>query len=288
MSEDNNQSIELKDVDIPDYFKIDYLTMSDGVKLRHIYYHPENPEGYLLIYPGLNTLVLSWIDILEGMSVLNYHIDYVESREKHTSILEKKKHKFTRERMIDDFVEAIDHLDIKDKEYIALGSSLGANTVLIALSQQRVKPAYSILVGPTPVLTFPFALVLILPFINDWIYQNIGMKIVKKIILSRYTDEKTDPKQYRKYKLSLELAHLHKLKASLQIWRGAKLVDYVPNINGDDSKCYFIGASHDKLHPETETQDIANMIKNAEFIDLKTNTAAHEQPLIDLMVSLGK
>lgn len=290
MSEDKNQSktVKLKDIDIPDHFEIDYLTMSDGAQLRHIYYHPENPDGYLLLYPGLNTLVLSWIDIIKGMAEANYHIDYVESREKHTSILVKKKHKINRDRMMDDFVESIDQLDIKNKDYIALGSSLGANTVLIAISQKRVKPAYSILVGPTPVFSYPFALDLVFPFINDWIYHNIGVKIIKKIILSRYTDEEADPKQHRKYKLSLELAHIYKLKASLRAWRGMKLADYVPNINGEDSKCYFIGASQDKLHPETETQDIANMIKNAEFIDLKTNTAAHDQPLIDLMVALGK
>ena len=186
MSEDQNQpkTEMLKDVDIPDHFEIDYLTMSDGAQLRHIYYHPEKPSGYLFLYPGLNTLVLSWIDIINGMAEANYHIDYVESREKHTSILIRKKHKINRQRMIDDFVESIDQLDIKNHDYIALGSSLGADTLLIALSQKTVKPKYSILIGPTPVFGYPFALVLVMPFISDWLYRNVGMKIVKKIILN--------------------------------------------------------------------------------------------------------
>ena len=57
-------------------------------------------------------------------------------------------------------------------------------------------------------------------------------------------------------------------------------------IDGTISKCYVIGATEDKLHDVEETKGITDSIQNAEYIDLKTNSAAHEQPLIDLLLGL--
>ncbi|MHA2028825.1 MAG: hypothetical protein ACW99Q_05500, partial [Candidatus Kariarchaeaceae archaeon] len=61
----------------------------------------------------------------------------------------------------------------------------------------------------------------------------------------------------------------------------------LPNIDGNSTKCYVIGATEDKLHDVEVTKGITDNIQNAEYIDLKTNSAAHEQPLIDLILTLN-
>ena len=47
-------NLEDKDVDFPKEMKIEYLKMSDGAELRHAYYYPNNSNGHILLYPGMN------------------------------------------------------------------------------------------------------------------------------------------------------------------------------------------------------------------------------------------
>ena len=278
-------SDDFQDVEIPDHISVDYLTMSDGTELRHLYYHPDNPRGRILMYPGMNTLVLSWIDILNGLYEENFQIDYVESREKHTSKLDKKL-KITKERMLLDCVESIKTLELDKSEYTAIGSSLGSTTLIHLLSEKTIEPKNVILVGPAVVLKVPMIFRFLLPVTNTWTYNNIAKKIMQKVIIRKYTNEKADPKQKKKYWLALELAEPIRLKKTLKAWNGNTINGDLNKIDGTKTKCYVIGATEDRLHDVSETKGITEQIQHAEYIDLKTNSAAHEQPLIDLLLSL--
>jgi len=273
---------EPKDVDIPDQFDVKYIEMSDGAKLRCLSYNPDEPKGYVLMYPGMNTVVLSWIRVLEGLSEANYHIDYVESREKHTSKLQKDD-QITRERMILDCEEAIAKLGFKEQHYIVIGSSLGSTTLVHNMAKGAISPDYAVLVGPSTHFTVPFGIRILMPFVTKFTYEKIGLPIIKKIALRKFTNEDADPKQKEKYSLALDLANPIKLKTTLKEWSGNKIWDDLPKIDGQKSICILIGASEDKLHPDEETRAVADAINNSKFIDLKTNTAAHDKPLIDMI-----
>ncbi|MHA2032124.1 MAG: hypothetical protein ACW99Q_22365, partial [Candidatus Kariarchaeaceae archaeon] len=161
-----------KDVDLPEFIKEDYLVMSDGTELRRLYYHPENPKGNILMYPGMNTLVLSWIQILEGLHEANFRVDYIESREKYTAKL-LKNYDISRERMLLDCVESINLSGLTDQKYTAIGSSLGSTTLIHCLSDKTIKPTNVILVGPAVVFKMPTAFKLLMPFTSTWTYNNI-------------------------------------------------------------------------------------------------------------------
>lgn len=279
-------SEDLQDIELPEHISVDYLTMSDGTELRRLYYHPENPKGKILMYPGMNTLVLSWIDILNGLYSQNYQIDYVESREKHTSKLDNKL-KISKDRMLLDCVESIKILGLDQSEYTAIGSSLGSTTLIHCLAEKTIKPLNVILVGPAVKLRVPLAFKLLMPFTNTWTYKNIGKKIMQKVVIRKYTNEKADPKQKRKYWLALELAEPIRLKKTLKAWNGNSINGDLNKIDGGNTKCYVIGATEDRLHDVEETKGITEQIQNAEYIDLKTNSAAHEQPLIDLILRMN-
>lgn len=271
------------DVDIPDIFTIEYLEMSDGAKLRRIFYHPENPRGTVLLYPGLNTLVLSWIVVLNYLVENNYKVEYVESREKYTSIMNKKKHIIDKDRFLLDCSESIEKTGLVEENYIAIGSSMGSVTLIHCMARKMISTPKVILIGPPLDLSLPFAFKLMLQFVNDWFYRHIGMKIIRYIVVKKFTNEDADPKQKRKYKLAIELADIWKLKRSIKTWNRNRVHEDLPLIDGDISKCYLIGASEDKLHPDTDTRYIADNIQGSEFIDLKTNDAAHDTPLIELI-----
>lgn len=279
-------SKDTSDVDIPDNFTIEYLELSDGVKLRHFYFRPENPEGIVMLYPGMNTLVLSWIKILELLSELNYRIEYVESREKTTSIMTKK-HEISKARMNQDCAESIKKIGLDGKDYIIIGSSLGSMTLIHCLADKTINPPHVILVGPPLILKAKLLFRIIIFFINDTMYKYFFKPIVRFIIVRAYTND-DDPKQKRKYILAIELATIWKLKRTIKAWINNRVHDELPKIDGNVSKCYLIGASEDKLHVSEDTKYIADNIQNADFVDLKTNTAAHEQPLVDLIVEINK
>ncbi|MHA2098820.1 MAG: hypothetical protein ACW99A_09040 [Candidatus Kariarchaeaceae archaeon] len=275
-----------KDVDLPEFIKEDYLVMSDGTELRRLYYHPENPKGNILMYPGMNTLVLSWIQILEGLHEANFRVDYIESREKYTAKL-LKNYDISRERMLLDCVESINLSGLTDQKYTAIGSSLGSTTLIHCLSDKTIKPTNVILVGPAVVFKMPTAFKLLMPFTSTWTYNNIMKKIMQTVVMKKYTNEEADPKQKEKYMLALDLAEPIRLKKCLKTWDKNSIHDDLPNIDGNSTKCYVIGATEDKLHDVEVTKGITDNIQNAEYIDLKTNSAAHEQPLIDLILTLN-
>lgn len=275
-----------RDVEIPEGYKIEYLTMTDGVQLRCLRYIPENPRGIVFMYPGMNTIVLSWIKILTGLLKENYHVEYVESREKHTSINEDYIN-ITREQMIEDCETSVKLLGLDKEDYIAIGSSLGSTTLIHNLADQRVFPKHAILVGPTYVFKVPLALRMLLPIVTEFTFRRIGLPLIKRIVINLFVNEKADPQQKRKYLLALDLADPIKLKHVLRTWRGNRVADDLPKINGERTICYLIGASEDKLHPDELTKEIADKIENSVFVDLKTNTAAHEQPLIDMILDLN-
>ena len=274
------------DVEIPDKFAINFLEMSDGVKLKHIRYDPPVSKGKLFLYPGINTLVLSWIHVLNGMSEAGFSIDYVESREKYTAKISNKDD-FSKERMIKDCEESVALLGLAESDYIALGSSLGAVTLLHCAAAKTVNPKHLVLVGPLIKIKMPFAFKLLFPFTNDWTYRKIGKVIMQKIVLKKYTNEDADKEQKQKYMLALELARAVRLKKTLSSWNGSVVTDDLSKIDGSITKCYCIAASQDKLHGAETTKFIADKIENSEYVDLKTNTAAHRKPIIDLMVRIN-
>ena len=89
-----------------------------------------------------------------------------------------------------------------------------------------------------------------------------------------------------KYSIALDLANPVKLKHCIKAWVGNKVWDDLSNIDSEKSTCILIGASEDKLHPDAETRKVADGIDKSQFVDLKTNSAAHDQPLIDLIEGL--
>ncbi|MDH5403763.1 MAG: hypothetical protein OEY49_14800, partial [Candidatus Heimdallarchaeota archaeon] len=182
-----------------------------------------------------------------------------------------------------DCVEVCNLLGLEGNNYLVLASSLGATTVIYAMAQNEIFPSNVVLVGPTTEFRVPLTIRLLLPVTNYWTYRNIGKKILKQIVMRKFTDEKADPFQKKKYSLALDLADPVRLKKCIRAWYKTTIYNEFPLIDGKRSFCYLIGASEDKLHPDRDSKLASESIENAKFIDLKTNSAAHDKPLIDLI-----
>ena len=272
------------DVEPPEGFTVHYLELSDGAKLRHLRYTPENPIAQIILIPGLNTLLMSWYKFLLLLQKERFQIDYIETREKRTSILKKAK-SITYERLILDVKETYEMVKEKNLVTIAVGSSMGANLILLSLARQDIDPDFAVLVGPLLDFHIPSFFKFVSPFLN-----RVTFAIIKPIawwfVLPRFLNKDKDPFQAHKYELGFKLGDATKMKYAFKTWAGTTLREDLPKIDGKKTQVILIGAEEDKLHAADETKQIAEMTENAQYIDLKTNFAAHDQPLVDLLKNL--
>ncbi len=273
-----------EDVKPPEGFEVNYIQLSDGGKVRHLRFVPENPIAQVILIPGLNTLLMSWYKFLLLLQKERFQIDYVETREKRTSILKKAK-SITYERLIQDVKEAYEKVNEQGLKTVALGSSMGANLILLSLARQEIDPDFAVLVGPLLDFHIPKFFKFVSPFLN-----RVTFTIIKPIawwfVLPRFLNKEKDPFQAHKYELGFKLGDATKMKYAFKSWAGTTLREDLPKINGKKTQVVLIGAEEDKLHAADETKKIAEMTENAMYIDLKTNFAAHDQPLVDLLKEL--
>ncbi len=273
-----------EDVEPPDGFTTNYLEMSDGCRLRHLHYIPENPKAQIILIPGLNTLLMSWYKLLLLLKDNSFQIDYIETREKRTSILDKPK-KITYERLLQDVKESYELVKNDEITQIAIGSSMGANLILLSLARKEMQPQFAVLIGPLLDFHIPKFFRYVTPFLNRFTFMIIK-PLAWRFVLPRYLNKEKDPFQAHKYELGFKLGDANKMKYAFKSWAGTTLRNDLNKIDGTKTKVILIGAEEDKLHAADETKQIAEMVQNGEYIDLKTNYAAHDMPLVKLLLEL--
>ena len=118
-----------------------YVTASDGTQLR-VYLTtapPESKNGYtLFMIPGWATIVPSWDEVLlEAMKY--FDIVYFESREKDSSILNKKT-KNRMDRVSEDLKDVVIELELDEHKLVPLASSWGGMLLADALAKKKINP----------------------------------------------------------------------------------------------------------------------------------------------------
>ncbi|HUT81801.1 MAG TPA: alpha/beta hydrolase [Candidatus Bathyarchaeia archaeon] len=260
--------------------EIKYFEMADGTKVRVLDFNlAENPNKYTLFFiPGFITVFQSWQKALEILTK-EFRVFYFESREKFSSIFSSRKieRKTDLHNMAHDIKEVIEQLGLDDTDYITVCSSTGGTIEIEALSEGWLKPKGAVMVGPTVeyhIKWFISAGVSVLPEFVKWLV----MPFTKWVLRRAYVDKEAEPEQYDKYVRALEDGVLRRMRRTLRQMKGYNCWDMLPKIN---TKCLLIGASKDKMHASEETIRANELIPKSRHMDLDSNKAAHEQPLID-------
>ncbi|MFW9922162.1 MAG: alpha/beta fold hydrolase [Candidatus Thorarchaeota archaeon] len=262
--------------------EIKYFEMTDGTKVRVLDFNlAENPNKYTLFFiPGFITVFQSWQNALEILTK-EFRVYYFESREKFSSIFPSRKieRKTDLQKMAYDIKEVIEQLSLDETDYITVCSSTGGTIEIEALSKGWLKPKGAVMVGPTVeyhIKWFISAGVSILPEFVKWLF----MPFTKWVLRRAYVDKDAEPEQYDKYVRALEDGILRRMRRTLRQMRGYKCWDMLPKIN---TKCLVISAATDKMHASEETIRTSELIPNSKHLELESNKAAHEQPLIDAL-----
>ena len=259
-----------------------YFTMRDGVKVRVLVFNSaKKPHKYkIFMIPGFATVFQSWSKIIEPLAK-DHVIYYFESREKTSSIMPSGRvaRRTDLHKMAYDLKEVIEQMKLEEDKYITISSSAGGTIQIEALSEKWMHPDCVILVGPTIEFHIHRFVAFAMNIVPDFI-KDLFMPIFRFYMGTFHVDKKKYPEQYAKYVRAGEEIDMRKMKKLM--WQLTKFNcwELVPKI---EAKCFLVGASEDKMHAAEATMKTHELIPNSEYIDLGTNKATHDKPLVDLV-----
>lgn len=264
-----------------------YIGVDDGVSLKIIDIIPgieKKNNPIIMFISGWISIISGWKDVLSYITY-EYRIIYIETREKTSSKLpQNKKITFNMKRLVMDINQIIDKLLPKNRDFILIGSSLGATIILEYLLQNIRNPKCAVLISPNTEFRFPKILGDFIPLFPASLYFVVK-PIIKWYLKNFRLDKKNEREQVLRYEKTLNLADPYKLKANAIAIKKYKILHNLSNIS---IPCLIIGGTADKLHKTSNLLFIANLLSNAEFVELKNNKESHSERAGELIVEYIK
>jgi pimeloyl-ACP methyl ester carboxylesterase len=255
-----------------------YIEVTKGVSLRTVFFSPVEVNKSLpavVFVAGWISHISSWQRVLRQMT-RTYRVVYVETREKISSRVTGKA-EFGVEAIGQDLIRLIPLLDLKDKPYILVGSSLGATAILEACRRHNLKPLGLILVGPNAVFRVPWLGKVVIILLYPGLYL-LFKPFVKWYLRTFRMDVESDRAQYEKYCRALDAADPWKLKRAIRLLWSYQVWDYLEEIG---LPALIFGASKDSLHEPDNLKRMATIMPKAEYVDLETNHRTHGPEMVD-------
>ncbi len=254
-----------------------HLKTSDGTELRVLMSKADisKKNGYtLFLVPGWATIVPSWDEVLlEAMK--DFDIIYLETREKKSARLSSKA-KFDLDRMSEDIKDIFEGLELEKEKVVFLASSYGVLSLGEALAQNKIEPFLTVFIGACGRFDMPPFTRYILPIIHPLFIT--ALKPLWRLWIRKAKSE--NPEQAAKYYRALDEAEPKRwVKAARQVcfpwfWY---LYERIEN------RVLLVGMEEDKMHMIEETERIAKLLNNCNYIDMKTNKKTHSAGMVDVI-----
>ncbi|MBW2251542.1 MAG: alpha/beta hydrolase [Deltaproteobacteria bacterium] len=264
------------------YFKSEYILASDDVKLKVLQWQPKIKEPKEVVEPVI--FVSGWISHVSGWTELLRSITqkrpvfYIETREKISAQIKKEKIKiddFTISRIALDLINVCKRLPIDLEQSIVMGSSFGATALLEALKNNNLNVRCAFLVGPnSEFAAHPLMQKLLL--LPDFSYHFLKYFILWYLRTFR-VDEKKEPEQMRRYKITVKTAHPRRIKMSVKAAMKYKLW---PNLETVQTPTALAYAPTDTLHSKDNIKKIAQTLPFGQIIACPSNKYMHSADLL--------
>jgi len=253
------------------------IPVAENVSLRVISFTPPNINNNpsVIFVAGWITLISAWKNVLLEMTK-DFTVYYIETREKISSRA-KGKVNYGVEDIGKDIVTLISHFELKEKQYILFGSSLGASAILDCCRLLDRDPLCLVLVGPNAVFRVPRFGKVIIRFFPPRLFLLIK-PVVKWYLKTFRLDIKSDYEQYEKYCNNIDAADPWKLKKAIMKlwnWEGWELLPAI------EYPTLIAGASKDSLHEPENLKKMVSLLKNAAYVDLETNKGTHSKQMVE-------
>jgi len=257
-------------------YKTEYIDINENVSLRLITFSPAKPSKKppIVFVPGWVSQISGWLQVLLEMT-REYTVYYIETREKISSVVNGDVNYDIKE-MGKDVIKVLEQINLIDKKYYLLGSSLGGTIILDLWRFLEKKPLSLILVGPNAEFRVPITWHYLVTMFYPPLYSLLKPSVKWYLRTFRMNIE-NDLAQYEKYSEALDSADPWKLKKALLSVEKYKVWDLLADIN---SPTLIFSASKDKLHEPENLQQIANTMQKATIVDMETNSGTHSREMV--------
>ena len=253
------------------------VEITDGVSLRLITFKPAKDKKHppVLFVAGWISLIVGWREVLREMTK-DFTVYYIETREKISSKLRGKL-----EQSVDairrDLVALVSYLGLESKKYILFGSSLGGTAIIDCCRHLTVEPKCLVLIEPNAAFRVPRTWKIIVNSFYPGLFK-ILKPTVKWYLRTFRLNVEADPAQYTKYCNALDAADPWKLKRAVKSLWGYEVWNILKDIH---IPTLILSASEDKLHEPESLNKMADIMPNAELLDMGTNKNTHSAPMVD-------
>jgi len=264
------------------YFKSEYISASDDVKLKVLQWQPEKKEPGESIEPvifvsGWVSHVSGWTELLRLMTQKR-PVFYIETREKISAQIKKEKigiNDFTIAMIALDIINVCKRLPIELEKSIVMGSSFGATALLEALKNNNLNVRCAFFVGPNSEFSaHPLMQKLLL--LPDFSYHFLKYFALWYLRTFR-VDAKKEPEQMRRYKITVKTAHPRRIKMSVKAAMKYKLWPDLETVQIPTALAY---APTDTLHSKDNIKKIAQTLPGGQIINCPTNKYMHSADLL--------
>lgn len=261
--------------DAPNFWEIEtttsfYVPVKDG-EIRVYHFQPKNPisKRPLVFIPGWGGTEIGFMDFYE---VIHNKVEcyYVETREKRSSKLDKKKAKFDMSQKAQDIRDVIDYLKLNDKDFVLFGTCWGAAVILQGLINGTLDAPTIIANDPMHALWFP-----------KWILNYISpilpifvLRVLKPLFKSMQLRGMQEETQRKRAELFVKYAELWKWKRAAD---SVKDFELFGNLSGINKEVFVTNGSKDKVHDQTTYPKIALELPKGRFIFIKTDESLRER-----------
>lgn len=253
-----------------------YVPVENG-EIRVLHVKPQNPVSKrpVVFVPGWGGLPEGYVDYYEVVHDL-VEFYYVETREKHTSRLDRKKAKMDMDQKAKDVQDVINHLGFDKTDFVLFGTCWGGAIVLHGLINKIIKAPTIVVHDPMHTLWFPkWILNYLAPFLPVF-----AAEIIKPILAKMQLRGMKEEVQRKRADAFIENAEAWKWKkASLAV----KDFELFGKLSAIEEEVFVNNGTQDKIHEQTDYPKTAKEIPNGRFLFLKTDESRRER-LMGLIV----
>lgn len=256
--------------------KVDYIELSDGVKLRVIDFVPKgnDPTRPVVVFiAGWISLISGWKEVLKALAP-NYRTLYIETREKISAMLpDRRSVDFSIGRMGKDIGEILQKTLPDGQPFYFAGSSMGSTVILDYLSLDNRYPKNSFLISPICKFSIPTWGLWLIKFLHPGFYLAVK-PLVKWYLRNFRLDKHKEPEQVAKYEGTLDAAEPVRLKANALAISSYNLWGKLAYLK---SPVCIIGAQTDTLHGVEELKKMVAQMPSARLEFMQSNKETHSE-----------
>ena len=247
-----------------------YIPVDDG-EIRVFHVKPKKPisKRPVIFVPGWGGILEGYTDVFE---VLHDEVEffYVETREKSSSKLNRKKAKMDMNQKVKDVSDVIKHLGIDTDDFVLYGTCWGSAIILHGLVENTITAPTIVAHDPMHTLWFPkWFLRFVAPLLPVFVAEMLK-PILRRIQLRGMNEEV----QRQRAEAFIDNAEAWKWKKAAE---SVKDFELFGNLSYIKDEVFVFNGTQDKVHNQLTYPKMAREIPQGRFIYMKTNESLRER-----------